>query len=105
MQWWVFGLQEGRDKQFLVKQIESLSQQLQKPKLTAGAQDWTHSLYYPCYYSTHETTWWSMWKDCMHCMYICVKAVSYFYWQDLSSNKITELKMLWFLIDRQRYVF
>ncbi|XP_070823035.1 transmembrane channel-like protein 7 [Chaetodon trifascialis] len=30
---------EGRDKQFLVKQIEMLSQQLQIPKLTAGAED------------------------------------------------------------------
>lgn len=41
MQWWIFGLQEGRDKQFLVKQIEQLSRQLQMPKQYAGAQDWT----------------------------------------------------------------
>lgn len=39
MQWWVLVLQEGRDKQFLVKQIEALSQQLQIPKHSAGAQD------------------------------------------------------------------
>lgn len=27
MEWWIFGLQEGRDKHFLVKQIGMLSQQ------------------------------------------------------------------------------
>ncbi len=32
MQWWDIGLQEGRDKQFLVKQIEALSQQVQIPE-------------------------------------------------------------------------
>lgn len=40
MQWWVLVLQEGRDKQFLVKQIEALSEQLQIPEHSAGAQDW-----------------------------------------------------------------
>lgn len=34
-------LQEGRDKQFLVRQIEQLSRQLLIPKHTAGAEDWT----------------------------------------------------------------
>lgn len=35
----IFGLQEGRDKQFLVKQIEMLCQQLHISKPSTGAQD------------------------------------------------------------------
>lgn len=41
MQCWVSGLQEGRDKQFLVKQIAELSLQLRIPQYNAGVEDWT----------------------------------------------------------------
>lgn len=41
MQWWIFALQESRDKQFLVKQIEQFTLKLQIPNQHAEAQDGT----------------------------------------------------------------
>lgn len=44
MQCCLFGLQEGRDKQFLVKQIAKLSGQLQIPKHNERVQDWHYHM-------------------------------------------------------------